>query len=72
MYLSLIPLLKRSPKHIILHVGSNDAINNTSADINQKILELRQFILDQLPESNVYISCPVLRTDDSKAHLTLV
>ena len=43
--------LKRSPTNIILHVGSNNSINDSSCVILNKLLSLKNFIHTELPES---------------------
>ena len=71
MYHFISPLLKRSPKYLILHIGCNDAVNKKSVDIFNEILELKAHIISVLPNVKVFISCPVLRSDNAKASLTI-
>ena len=71
MYDYITPLLRKRPKYIFLHIGSNDAPHTTSEVILQDIQALKDFIETRLPESTVYLSCPVLRFDDVKAGFTL-
>ena len=47
----LKPYLKRSPRNIILHVGTNNSINDSSSVIPNKLLSLKNFIHTELPES---------------------
>ena len=68
MFSYLIPLLKKNPKHVILHVGTNDAVNNSSEEILNKILQLKNYVEKALPESVVIISHPIIRIDDIKAN----
>ena len=35
-------------------------------------MKLKSYIMSKLPNSQVFISCPVLRTDNAKASLTLL
>ena len=51
----LKPYLKRSPTNIILHVGTNNSINDSSSVILNKLLSLKKFIHTKLPESNVIL-----------------
>ena len=41
MYGYMKPLLRKLPDYIILHIGTNDAVNNTSRKIFDKILKLK-------------------------------
>ena len=50
------PLLKKCPNNIILHVGTNNTINESSKVVLDKLLDLMKFIENTLPESNVVIS----------------
>ena len=40
MYDYMKPLLRKLPDYVILHIGTNDALNNTSREILDKILKL--------------------------------
>ena len=62
----LIPILEKKPDHIILHVGTNDTINHEGNEIIDKLLQLKSFILEKLPKTNIVISKPILRTDAEK------
>ena len=52
----LQPYLKRSPTNIILHVGTNNSINDSSGIILNKLLLPKDFIQTELPGSNVILS----------------
>ena len=71
MFHFISPLIQRMSQYIILHIGCNDAINKNSIVILNGIMELKAYILSQLPKSIVIIACPVLRIDNAKASLTL-
>ena len=45
----LVPLLKKKPEHIILHIGTNDAVSKTSRQIPDELLQLKQYIINTLP-----------------------
>ena len=60
----LKPYLKRSPANIILHVCTNNSINDSSSVILNKILSLKNFIHAELPESNVILSNIIDRSDN--------
>ena len=42
----LVPLLKKKPEHIILHIGTNDAVSKTSRQILDELLQLKQYIIN--------------------------
>ena len=67
----LVPLLKKKPEHIILHIGTNDAVSKTSRQIYDELLQLKQYIINTLPTCRVIVSRPTIRTDNGKAALTL-
>ena len=71
MFHFLAPLLNRSPKYVILHIGCNDAANKISKEIFNDLLYLKKHIQTKLPSSQIFVSCPVIRTDNAKANLTL-
>ena len=66
-----IPLLRNEPSFVIIHAGTNDAPYLTSRKILDNVLTLKSFITDNLPNCEVIISTPTLRTDDGKAALTV-
>ena len=66
----LVPLLKKKPEHIILHIGTNDAVSKTSRQILDELLQLKQYIINTLPTCRVIVSRPTIRTD-GKAPLIL-
>ena len=57
------PLLKKYPDNIISHVGTNNAVNELSKMLLEKLLNLKKFIEHTLPECNVVISNLITRTD---------
>ena len=71
MYDNLKPLLKRKPTNIILQIGSNDSTNKTSDEIMLEIENLKQYIMEILPNVKIFISCPVVRFDNYEANFTL-
>ena len=71
LYDYLTPLLKKKPSNIILQIGTNDALDKNADQIYNEIINLKQYIEDILPSVSVYLSCPVLRVDDSQANLVL-
>ena len=52
-------------------IVSNDATDNSSLKIFDDMLLLKRHIMKVLPSVRVFLSCPILRTDNAKAMLTL-
>ena len=61
----------KSPWNIILHVGTNSYVNETSNNVLGKILYLKQFIKEHLRDSKVIFSNVIERLDDSQAVLVI-
>ena len=71
MYDYIKSLSKKCLKNIILHIGTNNTLNETSRIVLDKLLSLKAFVEKTLPYCNVCISNLTLRTDNSKASLTV-
>ena len=71
MYDYIAPLLRKEPKYIILHIGSNDAPYKTSSDILDDILKLKTHIESVLPNVAIYLSSPIPRFDNVTAGYTI-
>ena len=71
LYHYITPLLKKKPTNIILQIGSNDAPDKTADQIYDEIINLKHYIEDILPSAKIYLSCPVVRIDNSYANLVL-
>ena len=71
MYFNLIPLLRKQPAVLLLHVGSNDSSNGTSCQIYDKLLNRVHFIKESNPNCHVVLTSPIERLDDGKAALTI-
>ena len=71
MYSCLIPLLKRKPRYILLHIGTNDAPFKNSNQITNEILLFKKFINHSHPEIAVIFSLPIMRTDNRTANKIL-
>ena len=67
----LLHLLKKKPEHIMLHIGTNDAVSKMSRQILDELLQLKQYILNALPTCRVIVSRPTIRTHKNKAVLNL-
>ena len=72
MYDFLIPFLKKEPRYILLHVGTNDAPYKSPDRILNELILLKQYVEKFLPGSTVIISQPIVRYDDPRASLTIV
>ena len=55
-----------------MHVGTNNTVTESSKVMLGKLLDLKEFIENILPESNVIISDLITRTDHGKASLTVI
>ena len=67
----LKPHLKCSPTNIILHVDTNNSINDSTSFILNKLLSLKNFIHTKLPECNIILSHIIDRSDDGIAKLKI-
>ena len=70
MYFNLIPLLRKKPVALVLHVGTNNSSNETF-QIYNKLLNLFHFIKENNPNCHIVLSPPIDRLDDGKAVLTI-
>ena len=64
MYFNLIPLLKRKPAALVLHVGTNNLSNETSLQIYDKLLNLVHFVKENNPNFHVALTSPIDRLDN--------
>ena len=71
MHFNLIPLLRKKPVVLILHVGTNNSPDETSSKINSQLLNLVQFIKENKPNCYVVLSPQIDRLDDGKAAHTI-
>ena len=55
MYFSLIPLLRKKPAPLVLHVGTGNTTNKTSFQIYDKLLNLVHFIKEKKSELSCFI-----------------
>ena len=69
MHFNLIPLLRKRPSVIILHVGCNNCVNENSAQVMKKLILLKDFILSNI-DCKLFFSSIIDRCDDAKARLT--
>ena len=67
----IIPIIRKQPDYLILHVRTKDATTNTSKKIVDDLLILKSNILKQLPSCRIVLSKPIIRHDIGKANLTI-
>ena len=67
-----LPIIRKQPKYLSIHAGTNDAAKFTSRDVLNKLLQLKSFILEKLPDAEVTISTPTLRSDNGKVAQTVI
>ena len=57
----IIPIIKKQPDYLILHVGTNDAKTNTSKKIVDDLLILKSNISKQLPSCRIVLPKLIIR-----------
>ena len=67
---NLNDLLHADLQHIIQHIGTNNTVTETPTEIFNKLLSLKEEIVEKLPSCNIIISNPTKRTDDVTTHKT--
>ena len=67
----IIPILKKKPNVIILHVETNDSVSRTSREILVDLLQLKSVINKDPAKLLGKFSQPPLRVDHGKAALIL-
>lgn len=71
MHYYLYPLLAKEPDHILLHIGTNNSTDDDADEIVRKILHLKSWIEETLPNCTVILSEPINRFDIPKATKTV-
>ena len=67
---NLDELIHNDLKTIILHVGTNNTVEDTPEDIYSNLISLKTKIKDKIPNCQVLISCLIRRSDNVKANKT--
>ena len=67
---NLDELIHNDLKTTILHVGTNNAVEDTPEDIYNDLISLKLKIEDKIPSCQVVVSCLVKRSDNFKANKT--
>ena len=63
----LTPIIQKKPSRVILHVRTSDAKNLQSQTVLDNPFKLKALVKNSLLTCRVFISTPMLRTDDGKA-----
>ena len=66
-FTTLCHLLEKMPDYVILHVGTNDAMDYEASAIVEKIIHVKEFIKLRVPNCKVIISRPTKRHDNENA-----
>ena len=67
----LKPLLKKYPDNIILHIGTNNLVNETSGGILNGMLSLKNFNENLCPTCKFIVSYIIYQSDNGKGSLTV-
>ena len=67
----IVPILRKKPSHLTIHVGKNDGSSSTSREILNKLLKLKSIAMDINPDCDVWLSAITMRTDWRKEALTV-
>ena len=71
MHDNIKPILRHKPEYMILHIGTNDALNLPPNEILDKILEFKKKIEEINKDCIVIISTATYRFDNQKAGNTV-
>ena len=63
MFYNLVPFMRKKPHALILHVGTNNVVSDSSKVIPKKIKSLISCIKTNNPERRIIIYQPIQRTD---------
>ena len=64
-----VPLLRKKPDKVIIHVGTNNTLHFTPDEMFKNMKELRLFIQKMVPSATIIISSPVLRVDKANSDI---
>ena len=68
MHYYLVPLLRKRPDKIILHVGTNHAPHIKADEMLEELGKLKSLILEMLPSVKIILSAPTIRVDKHNAN----
>ena len=66
----LVPLLRKKPQTIVMHIGTNNCSDESSEIVMGKLSSLVDFVKNTVDGCKVLISTPTHRFDDAKATVT--
>ena len=66
----IIPIIKKYPDYLILHVGTNNATTNTSKKIADDLLTLKSNVSKQTPSCRIVLLKPIILHHDGKSNTT--
>ena len=72
MYFYLLPLLRKRPNKIILHVGTNDAPHMKADEMLEELGKLKSLIWEMLPSVKIVLSAPTVRVDKHNANQNFI
>ena len=64
MHHYLVPLFKKNPTNIVVHCGTDDALDKSPEEIVGELIQLKMFIEVNLPTTSVILSFPTIRNDN--------
>ena len=64
-------LIEFNPKCLLCHVETNDSTHRSPDDMVNDTIRLKQFCMDTIPDLQVVISLPIMRTDNGRANNTI-
>ena len=64
---SVTPILYKKPDYTVLHVGTNDAVDSQASVIVDKLLQLKCFVKEKLPNCKIVLSRPIRRAESKVA-----
>ena len=67
----IVPILRKKPSHLIIHVGTTDASSSISREVLNKLLNLEYIAKDINPDCDVWLSTPTMQMDRGKEALTV-
>ena len=62
----LKPILRKKPKFLIIHVGTNDIKNSSRAKIMEHFEEITELVSRNSPSTKLILSSVIMRNDDGK------
>ena len=67
----LTPLLRKRPSAVVVHIGTNNCVDDHSRLIMRKLMNLKMYILSQSESCKIVFTSLINRNDNAKAQLTV-